>query len=30
MALLLFETSFRGAMNLIIKSNGMKFKAMWI
>ena len=27
---LLFGTSFRAAMNLIIKSNGVKSKAMWI
>ena len=30
MALLLFGTSFRAAMNLITKSNGVKSKAMWI
>ena len=27
---LLFRTSFRAAMNLIIKSDGVKTKAMWI
>ena len=27
---LLFGTSFRAAMNLIIKSNGVKSKAIWI